>query len=278
MPAYVSIVIVIETLLLLILAGMLIYKSSKLSSILTQLLLMKKDAEKQQELQHERDDFLAMLVHELRSPLAVMKGAADLMLKEAANLSKDQIEMLLAQIRSSSIGMLKIVNDILDISKLESGKFTINKMANSISLVLHDESDYFQAMANSKQIKLSYLCEQEIPSFQFDADRIKQVLNNLISNAIKFTPENGNVSIDCKKVDNQIKVVVSDTGEGISDQMKHKLFHKFVQLNNHQHTKERGTGLGLVISKGIIEAHGGKIWVEDNHPQGSQFIFTLPLA
>ncbi|OGC69748.1 hypothetical protein A2415_04700 [candidate division WWE3 bacterium RIFOXYC1_FULL_39_7] len=277
MSAYAVTLIIIESLLLLVLLIFFIYKSVKLSHLINEVILLRRNSEKQNQVQRERDDFLAMLVHELRSPLSVMKGASDLMLKDAQNLSKEQIETLLNQIKSSSSGMLNIVNDILDISKLESGKFEIVKVKGNINQILIEESAYYVPMANSKQIKINNNVDEKLPEFEFDPDRVRQVLKNLLSNAVKFTAENGSIELRSELRGDMVTVCVCDTGDGITDDMKHKLFHKFVQLNNHNHTKERGTGLGLVIAKGIVEAHGGNIWIEDNNPKGSKFVFTLPL-
>lgn len=268
----------IETGLLIILAAFSIYKSLKLSHMLRDMVALRKNYDSQLQSQRERDDFLAMLVHELRSPLSVMKGASDLIIKDAQRLSKDQIETLLTQIRTSSNGMLKIVDDILDISKIDSGKFEVHKTFGDLNKVLADECDYYRALAGVKQIKIEWSFDDTIPSFNFDSDRVRQVMNNLLSNAIKFTVEGGDIVVTTKKNQNTIEVAVADNGDGIVDDLKLKLFHKFVQLNNHSHTKEYGTGLGLVITKGIIEAHGGTIWIEDNSPKGAKFVFTLPLS
>ncbi len=267
----------IETGLLVILAAFSVYKSLKLSQLLKEMLNLRKNYEQHLKVQKERDDFLAMLVHELRSPLAVMKGASDLILKDATRLSKEQIEILLTQIRTSSKGMLKIVDDILDVSKIDSGKFEIHKTLSDINKVLSDECDYYSALAIEKKIKIQCNFDKRLPNFNFDEDRVRQVMNNLLSNAIKYITENGEIKVSTWKEAKFIKVAVADNGEGISDEMKLKLFHKFVQLDNHYHTKETGSGLGLVITKGIIEAHGGSIWIEDNKPKGAQFIFTLPI-
>jgi signal transduction histidine kinase len=267
----------IETGLLVILASFSIYKSMRLSKIIKDMLSLRKNYENQLKIQREKDDFLTMLVHELRSPLSVMKGASDLILKDAQRLSKEQIETLLTQIRTSSKGMLKIVDDMLDISKIESGKFEVHKNKGNINSVLTEECDYYAALAGEKQIKINCHFDDSIPDISFDEDRIRQVMNNLLSNAIKYVAERSQIDVETKFTRSKVEISVSDNGEGIADDLKMKLFHKFVQLNNHNHTKETGSGLGLVIAKGIVEAHGGEIWIEDNHPKGAKFIFSLPL-
>ena len=222
-------------------------------------------------------DFIPILVHELRAPLSVIQGASDLLLKEVKELSVDQIQTLLGQVKTSSGSLLKMVGDILDISRMDAGKFEVNRVYANINNVLNEECGYFQPLAKIKNINLICQTDQSIANSSFDPERIKQVLNNLLSNALKFVAEGGNITVESKKKGNYLQVTVSDTGEGISDKDKPTLFQKFVQTQSHNHTKERGTGLGLYISKGIVDAHSGKIWVEDNKPAGAKFIFTLPL-
>lgn len=221
--------------------------------------------------------FLPILVHELRSPISIIKGASDLVLKDAKDLSADQIHTLLTQIRTSSNGLLSMVNDILDMSKIEAGKFNLTKSSANICDVLKEECSYFDAMAKMHKVALLVNCSTTVQNFSFDPERIKQVMNNLLSNAIKFTPEGGSIEVYAQQIDHYVEVSVVDTGVGIPAEEKSMLFHKFVQATNHNKSKEKGTGLGLVIAKGIIEAHGGRIWIEDNTPTGSKFIFSLPI-
>jgi signal transduction histidine kinase len=221
---------------------------------------------------------MPVLVHELRSPLSVIQGASDLLLKDVKELSADQIHTLLSQIKSSSSSLLKMVGDILDVSKMDAGKFEVNRVYADINNVIKEECGYFQSLAKVKNINLDCRIDSTISNTSFDPERIKQVMNNLLSNALKFVAESGSIIVSTVKAGKFVQITVADTGEGVTDSDKNILFHKFVQVHSHNHTKERGTGLGLYISKGIIEASGGKIWIEDNKPAGSKFIFTLPLV
>ncbi len=238
-----------------------------------------KNESRQYQMSKQRDDYVAMMVHELRSPLSVIKGSADLVLREEKSLSTDQKYTLLAQVKDSATDLLDIVNDILDVSKIESGRFKIKKVEGDLNKVLADETKYYMALAQEKDIKVVTQLDEQVPRFKFDEDRIKHVMNNLLSNALKFTEQGGRVVITSKKVDDYlIEVSVSDTGDGVPDEVKGKLFNKFVQMENRKGAKEKGTGLGLVIAKGIVEAHGGSIWVEDNQPKGAVFLFTIPIS
>lgn len=271
------IVISVETTLLAIAVFFLFTKLKKLSDVTKDLDEHRQLEKKQVEIQRQRDDYLAMLVHELRAPLAVIKGAADLIIRDAQALSKEQIETLLGQIKKSSTSLLQIVNDILDVSKIESGKFSIKKVDGDINALLKEVSEYYLSWANEKQIKLNLSLDEKIPQIKFDGERIKQVLNNLLSNALKFTDEYGNITIATHLNDKYVHIAICDSGIGIPDDMKHKLFNKFVQVGTKVQVKEKGTGLGLFIAKGIVETHGGSIWIEDNDPQGTKFVFNLPL-
>ncbi|KKU30667.1 MAG: Multi-sensor signal transduction histidine kinase [candidate division WWE3 bacterium GW2011_GWA1_46_21] len=221
-------------------------------------------------------DFIAMVVHELRSPLTVISGTADLLIKKSDVIDKNQTDVLLLQIKSSSDSLLKIVNDLLDAAKIDAGKFEISRSTNDINKLLQEESRYYTELARAKSITLKLDLNTNIQPFVFDYARITQVMNNLLSNAIKFTGS-GAVIIRSDVQGTDVVVSVSDSGVGISDGDKSMIFDKFVQAASVATNNEKGTGLGLVISKGIISAHGGKIWVEDNTPCGSKFVFKLPL-
>jgi len=268
-----NILVILESVLLLVISVILFSKTRNLTKL-------KKYEEEIIKIKAKKEatmgDFLPILVHELRSPISVIRGAADLLMKEANGLSADQIHTLLNQIKSSSNTLLDLVGNILDVSKMESGRFEINKSFNNIGTDLKEECSYFEPLAKIKNLTINCSIDENIMNFSFDAERVKQVLSNLISNAIKFSPDGGIITVESKKVDSYCQVSVSDVGVGIKDVEKPLLFQKFYQASNQNGIK-RGTGLGLFISKGIIEAHGGKIWVENNSPKGSRFIFTLPM-
>lgn len=261
----------------LIMCLYLIYQLSlKIDSISHQLRDLKHVSDDQNRISTE--SYIPLLVHELRAPVSVIKGASDLMLREGGTLSSEQIHTLLNQIRNSSSSLLDMIADILDVSKMEVGKFEVTKVSSNLANVLKEVSSYFEPLAKVKNVTMHLHIQKNPMMLSFDPERIKQVLNNLISNSLKFTEAQGHVFVDAD-FDDLLKVArisVSDTGVGILPEEKTKLFHKFVQGNNQNHAKEKGTGLGLVVSKGIVEAHGGKIWIEDNKPKGTRMIFTLP--
>jgi signal transduction histidine kinase len=239
----------------------------------------------EEKLKDLREDFTAMVVHELRAPLTVIRGSADMILQNKGNFSQDDINLFLDQIKNSSWDLLKLVSDLLDSAKMESGKFTVNKASCVLNHVIEEEIENYKTFTESKNIDLVTDLSSDIPEVQADKEKITQVLTNLLSNAVKFTykgeithmGERGFIKVGSRLQDGFVQIFVADNGPGIPDDVKKQLFNKFVQARESQVSNESGTGLGLAIAKGIVEAHGGKIWVEDNVPQGSVFIFTLPI-
>ncbi len=246
------------------------------SLFVTFLVLYIKNNREQQKLKKLRDDFTSMMIHELRSPLSIIKSSSDMMLKESSKLSEEQVTEMLQQMKGSASDMLNIVNDLLDVSKIEAGKIELFKHNVRINEFIENEVAYFKHLAQKKSLNIHTNLDKEINTVSCDPEKLKQVMNNLLSNAIKFT-DMGDITVCTKRKSSHIQVSVSDSGIGIPDSLKEKLFHKFIQARELPVSREKGTGLGLVIAKGIIEAHGGKIWVEDNEPKGSKFNFTLPL-
>ncbi len=229
----------------------------------------------------ERDDeqlletFTSMVVHELRAPLASIKGASSMLLSD--KLNKEDKDKMLHIIYNSTDKMLNDIGDILDVNKLEVGKFTLNKTVSNINDLVKEKILTFSFTAQERHIKIESSLDEGITQSLFDAQRIGQVLNNLLSNALKFTPDNGVITATTSRQDGQILVSIHDTGVGVPEEKKSLLFSKYGQLSSSI-TREGGTGLGLYISKGIIESHGGKIWLDGKPGEGTTVSFTLPIV
>ncbi len=266
------------------------------------------DVTKEMELERVREDFTSMIVHELRTPLDVIKKFSEILKKPGKKPDAESYKEYIGMIYQNSSGMLDLVNDILDIAKLQAGKFEINIGPGDIADTIENRIKFFEISANDRKIKLSSFISPHMPKMAlFDVQRIKEVLNNLISNALKYTKDNGSISISAfvhtanasveeelkklklklpsplpedvfAKISNSIVVIVSDTGAGIPKEQLGELFNKFKQLNNKEFvTNVKGTGLGLAIVKGIVEEHKGKIGVVSEVGAGSAFYFVLPL-
>jgi signal transduction histidine kinase len=182
---------------------------------------------------------------------------------------------MLGTIKVSVDRMLNQVSDLLDSSKLEAGKFDISLSKNNINSIIADRVSVLNYDAETRKVKLESKLDPDIPEFEFDPDRIGQVVNNLISNALKFTKAGGTVTISSHVENGNVVVAVSDTGVGIPQDKKALLFSKYSQLESI--AKSKGTGLGLYISKGIIEAHHGIIKLDSEVGKGTTVSFTIPL-
>lgn len=235
------------------------------------------DISKEEELERLREDFTAMMVHELRAPLTAVRGASNTLLSHTDDFSAEKKEEYLHMIEDSSKNMLEIVNDLLDAAKIEVGKFQISKVATDLAKLLKDKVQQLEPVALEKGLKMEIDLPPEEVTLELDPVRIGQVITNLISNAIKFTQE-GKIEVSLDKRESQATVSIKDTGEGIDSKDQIRLFSKFGQLTSNQPRTAEGTGLGLVIAKGIIESHGGKIWLESEIGKGSTFSFNLPLS
>ena len=234
------------------------------------------DITNEKRLERLRQDFTAMMVHELRAPLTALRGTSDTIIHHLAELNGKKLEASVKLLYDSSSQMLSLVNDLLDVAKIEAGKFEVIREAADIHGVVEEAADTFRSVVLEKGLTLQAEVNESVPrQLYFDRLRIFQVLNNLLSNALKFTTVGG-VRIGVTVENDEVVVSVSDTGEGMAPEDLPSLFSKFKQLASSRRTL--GTGLGLVISKGIVESHGGRIWAQSAVGQGSTFYFSLPIV
>lgn len=222
-------------------------------------------------------EFTSTVSHELRTPLASIKSTVDLVLSGApGKLTADQTDFL-NKTKDNVDRLSRLINDILDLTKMETGKIEFQIAPNDIGQLVRDIVDMHEPVADDKGLFIKIEPESEWPSISFDADKLHQVFDNLVGNAIKFTETGGVTISSILRVDeNHLEVCVADTGPGIKDEDKDKLFLKFQQLGDSR-KYAGGTGLGLAICKEIINRHGGKIWVESRLGQGCRFYFLMPL-
>jgi signal transduction histidine kinase len=223
-------------------------------------------------------EFSSTVSHELRTPLASIKAMIDIVLSgTAGDLTEDQ-KGFLSKTQKNVDRLGRLINDILSLSKLESGKQQLNIVEGDLNATIREVMEIQETVAVKKGLYLKDSLSLDDVKVPFDADKINQVMNNLINNAIKFTSEGGIEVISIVDLEkNIITVSVKDTGPGIKEEDNQKLFQKFQQLGSHATRETGGTGLGLAICKEIIAKHGGKIWVESELGKGSVFLFVLPL-
>lgn len=236
----------------------------------------KEAEEKIKETMAIKSEFISMASHELRTPLTAIKEGIRLVIQEQTGELNDEQKEFLGIAERNVERLVRLINDILDFQKLESGRMDVDMQENDINEIVKEIKETMASLANEKGLNLITELDDTIPKVKFDRDKITQVLTNIVNNAITFT-EQGSVTISTNKGDNVIEVSVSDTGPGIKKEDQPKLFSEFEQLARGAERKTGGSGLGLAISRKIIKRHNAKIWVESELGKGTTFHFVLPI-
>ena len=222
-----------------------------------------------------RDDFIGIVSHDLLNLLNAMVGTSSLIEKEVVQQNHvERVVELARRVQRSGTRMRRLVGDLVDVASIEAGMLAVTRTVGHPADVVTEAVETFQAQASASGISLTAEIVAGGPPVAFDAARILQVLGNLLSNALKFTPAQGSVVVRLAHVDDNVVCCVSDTGEGIPGDKLEAVFERFVQLTRND---RRGLGLGLFISKCIVQGHGGRIWVETRTGGGSRFCFSLPI-
>ena len=228
-------------------------------------------------LNEAKSKFLSIAAHDIRSPVAIIKSCSDLLLQGyTGNLSKDQEEVI-NEIDRSCKNMLELIDDFLDFSVIEAGKLEIRPGPVEIGDFLKECCSYNKILAKDKNIEIKLHIKEDC-NVLVDPCRLKQVINNLLTNAMKFSPENSVITVETKKINSHMEVSVHDEGPGIEKEEVTKIFEEYCTGKRKLRKGEKSTGLGLAICKCIIKAHDGEIWVESNAGKGSSFKFTIPVA
>jgi signal transduction histidine kinase len=223
-----------------------------------------------------KSQFLANMSHELRTPLNAILGYTELMMDGAYGEPSDKMTMVLKRLQTNGTHLLGLINDVLDLSKIEAGQLILELSGYSIADIAQTVRSTLEPLASDKRLAFKLDLAPELPAGWGDGRRLTQVLINLVGNAIKFT-DTGEVVIKAEVYEDSFYLSVRDSGPGISADDQAKLFQEFQQADNTITRKKGGTGLGLAISKRIVEMHGGKIWVESKPGHGATFAFTLPV-
>lgn len=234
------------------------------------------DISREKEVERLKNELISTVSHELRTPLATMKEFVSIISDGIAGAVTPEQNEYLNIVMSNMNRLGRMINDLLDISKLESGRMELKKRLVDLALLIKDQINSFKAEAENKKIGLTANLPLKLPLLYIDSDRIAQVLVNLIGNALKFTPQGGRVIVQAEEREGNILVEVIDSGVGIAKENFSKLFDRFQQIDRKPGSGAKGTGLGLAISKSIIELHKGKIWIESQLNKGTKLIFTLP--
>ncbi len=223
-----------------------------------------------------KSDFLANMSHELRTPLNAILGYTELIIDKIYGDVPENIQEVLERVEKNGRHLLGLINDVLDLSKIEAGQLLLSLDDYSMKEVVHTVFTAVESLAAEKNLELKVSVSPEVAHGKGDQQRISQVFLNLVGNAIKFT-EAGEVRVEATASNDNFVVSVSDTGPGLSEADKQMIFEEFHQVDGSSTRKKGGTGLGLSIAKRIVEMHGGRIWVESTEGKGSTFWFTLPV-
>jgi len=228
-----------------------------------------------------KSEFVSVASHELRTPLASIKNAVQLILQgKTGEINENQKKFLSMADRNIS-RLTNILNSLLDLSKIESGKIEMKIEELDPKALIEFILSSLRPQADGKSAQLKIEIGKKLPSVYGDREKVEQILTNLVGNAIKFTPEGGEISVSAQpspRGGNKLAISIRDSGIGISEDQQEKIFEKFHQVEGSLHRSVSGTGLGLAITKGLVEAHHGEIWVESEIGKGSTFTFTLPIS
>lgn len=234
-----------------------------------------RDITREKEVDAMKTEFISTVSHELRTPLSITKEGLSLVLDRIAGDITEKQEMILSTAKENIDRLARLINNLLDVSKIEAGKMETRKGRLDIAALARDVVSAFETKARQKGLDLRVSFPAETVDVFADRDKMVQVFTNLVSNAVKFTPA-GHIEISGRADGDYVVCAVADTGIGIAKNDLGRVFTKFQQFGRVPGAGEKGTGLGLAIAKGIVETHGGKIWVESEAGKGTKFIFTLP--
>jgi signal transduction histidine kinase len=222
-----------------------------------------------------KSEFLASMSHELRTPLNAIIGFSQVLRERMFGELNAKQEEYLDDILSSASHLLALINDVLDLSKVEAGQVELEKVPFSLKESLERGVVMVRERATTGGVRIVLVADPELGLVNGDERRIRQVIFNLLSNAVKFTPAGGAVDVSAAQMNGEVRVAVADTGPGLATEDHERIFEEFQQTELGVEQRE-GTGLGLALSKRLVELHGGRIWVESEVGSGSTFVFTLP--
>jgi len=225
-----------------------------------------------------KSEFLANMSHELRTPLNAVIGFSEVLQQGMVGELNDKQGEYINYIHTSGSHLLSLINDILDLSKVEAGRMELDLTQFSVPMAIDDALTLVKERATRHGLSLESTFDEAVAEIHADERKFKQVMLNLLSNAVKFTPEGGRITITARAMSDTVEVSVTDTGIGIAPEDCEAVFEEFRQVGTHSEGKAQGTGLGLALTKKFIELHGGKIWLTSAVGKGSTFSFTLPIV
>jgi signal transduction histidine kinase len=238
--------------------------------------LLLRDITRERELDEMKSQLLSTVSHELRTPLASIKGFATTLLRDDVDWDEESRREFLSIIDEESDRLTELIGNLLDMSRVEAGTLRVEPEPIELAPIIQETAAEFQMMTREHQIQV--LLPPILPPVMADPRRARQILRNLVENAIKYSPQGGPITISARTEAGSVQTSVSDQGIGIESQQLDSIFDRFYQVDSASTRKVGGSGLGLSICRAIVEAHGGAIWVESQLGSGSTFYFTFPLT
>lgn len=229
------------------------------------------------DLNNQKNKFLGIAAHDLRNPIGSIQTISEILSDSYREMEKAELESMFKIIFDLSRFSLNLINDLLDIAKIEAGKLELKMESRSYPDFLRNRLKFYKAYAKVHQMKVDLIISGDIPEFEFDDNKIEQVINNLVNNAVKYSLPGASITVSTAVKDDFVLTIIKDTGQGIEADELPVIFNEF-QITSTQATNgEKSTGLGLAIVKKIVEEHGGKVWATSIPGKGSTFCFTLPM-
>jgi signal transduction histidine kinase len=223
-----------------------------------------------------KSEFLANMSHELRTPLNAIIGFSEVLLERLFGELNDKQDDYLKDIHSSGRHLLSLINDILDLSKVEAGRMELEPSTFDLPTAIANAMTLIRERAQRHGIALGLDADPQLGEIVADERKLKQILLNLLSNAVKFTPDGGRIDVSARRDADNIVIAVHDTGIGIAAGDQQAVFEEFRQVGHDYTNKQEGTGLGLALTRKFVELHGGRIWLDSEPGTGSTFTFTIP--
>jgi signal transduction histidine kinase len=238
-------------------------------------------AQKNDELTHLdqlKSDFMATMSHELRTPLTSIIGYSDMLLSGMTGELNEKQSTFVDSILKGGESLLNLINDVLDLTKIEAGRLELNREPVDLRAALLGVLPVIKPRAQDKRIRISTFLPTDLPLVSADPGKLNQILLNLLTNGVKYSHENGGVSVEARTTGELVEIWINDTGIGIAKEDRDKVFQRFTQIDSSATRSQGGTGLGLAIVKELVELHGGTIRLQSKLGKGSSFIFTVPIA
>jgi signal transduction histidine kinase len=249
---------------------------------ITELQQQRRDLEAQNskliDLNLQKNKFLGIATHDLRNPIGSIQTISEILIDSYAEMDKAELESMLRIIGDLSHFSLNLIHDLLDISKIETGRLELKLGSHNYYDFLNNRLRIYKAYAKANRMNLDMLVAENIGDITFDDNKIEQVMNNLVSNAVKYSLQDASITISASREDNFVITSIQDTGQGIQSDELPLIFNEFQVTRTRATNGEQSTGLGLAIVKKIVEEHGGKVWAESQPDKGSTFYFTLPIT